>query len=151
MREPRRGCCSTSGRTFAAKDGTGATPLHRAVWRNAYAVAELLLDRGAAVDAPNDYGATPLHYAVWNNAGAAERLLRDRGAAQDATDDAGRLRGHEFGALLTSRKPPIAAAASSLAVHRITMRALATPRSHGDRRGARPHAADSARSIAAGV
>ena len=49
----------------------GFTPLHLAAQQGSSAVAELLVARGAMVDAEDDYGKTPLAVAVLN--------YRDRG------------------------------------------------------------------------
>ena len=43
-------------------------------------MAELLLDRGAEVDARDKYDDTPLHKAAFQNAHQAAELLLDRGA-----------------------------------------------------------------------
>ena len=82
-------------------DRAGGSPLHRAVAAGARAVIELLLDRGAAIDAlhgagpasdsgyaPADFA--PIDLALWNGPYfgirgdvATARLLLDRGAASD--------------------------------------------------------------------
>jgi uncharacterized protein len=64
---------------------TGYTPLHFAAEHHAVAVATVLLDAGAAVDALDDSGNTPLWQAVFNanGDGAMIALLRARGADPD--------------------------------------------------------------------
>jgi ankyrin repeat protein len=75
------------------------TALHHAADRGARndedagaaaAVIELLLQRGARVDARNDVGETPLHGAAGWWCWASMRLLLDRGAEVDALDEQGR-------------------------------------------------------------
>lgn len=61
----------------------GTTPLHCAAWKGHAAVAELLLDAGADVNALNQdghYGGTPLHAAAHGNQKAVAELLITRGA-----------------------------------------------------------------------
>ena len=52
-------------------------------------MAELLLDRGAEVDAGNEYGAAPPHYAAWNGARETLDMLLRRGADAGAKDREG--------------------------------------------------------------
>jgi hypothetical protein len=56
----------------------------------AAAVSQLLLQRGARVDARNQVGAVPLHASARNWYLEAMRLLLDHGAEVDALDDMGR-------------------------------------------------------------
>ena len=49
---------------------TGFTPLQLAAWRGHKDVAELLVAKGANVNATDSFGTTPLHYA------ATQTLLR---------------------------------------------------------------------------
>jgi ankyrin repeat protein len=64
------------------RDEQGFTPLHFAAQEGAAAVAQLLLDQGAEVDAVNSFGNTPLFTAVFNyrGDGSVIELLRERGA-----------------------------------------------------------------------
>lgn len=68
---------------------TGATPLTLAAQRNATAIAELLLEKGADVKAADAYGLTALHYAAKRgNMKLLARLL-DKGADINAKDKGG--------------------------------------------------------------
>ena len=53
-----------AGANVKVKNSNKATPLHRAVVRNDYAIASLLIDAGAEVDAQNTKGKTPLYLAA---------------------------------------------------------------------------------------
>jgi ankyrin repeat protein len=79
-----------------AADSIGFTPLHQAAALGHRAIAELLLDRGAELDAQTTRlytgpgqtiasGGTPLHAAVANQRLALVKLLLQRGAAPDAS------------------------------------------------------------------
>ena len=63
--------------------------LHHAAWKNDVATATLLIGRGAAVNAKNDYGETPLHYAAWKNAVETATLLIESGAVVNAKEKLG--------------------------------------------------------------
>ena len=67
---------------------TGWTPLHSAAgWNQDPAVAALLLDRGAEINARNSNGSTPLHLAAqYNPNSAVAELLVDRDADLNARD-----------------------------------------------------------------
>jgi len=75
----------------ALPPATGATPLVRAAERGHRDVVELLLDRGAPVDAPCPCagGETPLWAAIANGSLDAAALLLARGADPDAASFAG--------------------------------------------------------------
>ena len=68
------------GADVRAAQPDGATALHWASYRDASAVAALLIAAGADVDAANDYGITPLALACENGAGAMVRRLLEAGA-----------------------------------------------------------------------
>jgi ankyrin repeat protein len=75
------------------RDKDGSTPLHGAAWKGHAAVAALLLDAGAAVNARSQnehYGDTPLHAAAHGNQRAVAELLIDRGADVNAVSCNGR-------------------------------------------------------------
>ena len=86
-----------------ALDGSGVSPLHRAVRTRSLAAVRALLDGGAESRRPNKAGSTPLHLAVQNTGRGGSgsphareqqagiiRLLLERGAR--ATDQDGRGR-----------------------------------------------------------
>jgi ankyrin repeat protein len=67
----------------SAKDSDGSTPLHCATWKGHQNVVELLLSRGAEVNAHNQndhWGTTPLHAAAHANQRAIAELLIAHGA-----------------------------------------------------------------------
>ena len=66
----------------------GSSALHLAAAAGQVGMAELLLDRGAAVNMANDKRATPLHRAIEH--AQVVSLLIDRGADVNAIDDRGR-------------------------------------------------------------
>ena len=67
----------------------GETALMYAAWADARETADLLLDRGAAVEARDVHGWTPLYYAASGNARRAVELLLDRGAEVDSRENDG--------------------------------------------------------------
>ena len=76
--------------SLAAMSHEGQTPLHMAAAGDAAGVIQVLLDRGADVEASTlDVDARPLHYAAQYGALGAVRLLLDRGADVDARDAGG--------------------------------------------------------------
>lgn len=78
---------------ISARDTDGSTPLHCATWKGHLAVVELLLSRGADVNATNQndhWGTTPLHAAAHANQRAIAELLISHGADINATNLNGR-------------------------------------------------------------
>jgi ankyrin repeat protein len=78
---------------ISARDSDGSTPLHCATWKGQLAVVELLLTRGAEVNARNQndhWGTTPLHAAAHANQRAIAELLIAHGADLHATNLNGR-------------------------------------------------------------
>jgi ankyrin repeat protein len=76
--------------------------IHGAAGSGHEAVVQLLLEKGAEVDAKTGCGATPLHWAAWNGHRAVMRLLLKEGAAIHARSHSGATalhwaawRGHE--------------------------------------------------------
>jgi ankyrin repeat protein len=59
---------------------SGSTPLYVAASMGRLEVVELLLARGAVVNAANKSGATPLHAAMANGFGQVAAVLRAHGA-----------------------------------------------------------------------
>ena len=78
------------------------TPLHEVALKNHTSVIQLLLDRGADINARDAENQTALHKAAWNNCTSAMRLLLDRGADPNARNlanqtplDLARWRNHQ--------------------------------------------------------
>ena len=69
------------------RDKYQRTPLHLAAWKDSLAVAELLLDRGAKIEARDKWQRTPLHWAAYYDSIAVAKLLLDRGADYEARDN----------------------------------------------------------------
>ena len=69
------------------RDKRQRTPLHCAAIIDKLSVAELLLDRGAEIDARDGFQRTPLHFAARFDSYAVAELLLDRGADYEARDD----------------------------------------------------------------
>ncbi|KAJ3004488.1 UNVERIFIED_CONTAM: hypothetical protein HDU68_005052, partial [Siphonaria sp. JEL0065] len=68
------------------KNATKSTPLHYAAQNGHVDAAQLLLDKGASVNAECNTKRTPLHYAALNGHVDAARLLLDKGANVNAQD-----------------------------------------------------------------
>jgi ankyrin repeat protein len=73
---------------LSLRDPSGSTPLHHAAGFGSLAIVELLLDRGAEVNAENKRKSTPLIWAIHDE--AKVRLLLSRGARIDAKTVDGR-------------------------------------------------------------
>ena len=73
----------------SAKDGDGATPLHRAAEKGRKDVAEWLLAKGAEVNAMENDGYTPLHYAANQGHKDMAAWLLSKGAKINAKDNNG--------------------------------------------------------------
>ena len=71
------------------KNSNKATPLHRAVVREDYAIASLLIDAGAEVDAQNTKGKTPLYLAASLPRAGMVSLLLSAGADGGLADEKG--------------------------------------------------------------
>ena len=67
-----------SGADLNTKDSEGGTPLHHAAWNGHKEVAELLIEKGAVVNALGVNG-TPLDWAIFRNHTEAAALLRKHG------------------------------------------------------------------------
>ena len=72
-----------------SQDFDGETPLHIVSIKNQEAIATLLLERGAKVDARNYYGWTPMIWAAFCGNIEFMQILLDRGAEIDAKDNNG--------------------------------------------------------------
>jgi len=75
------------GRLWNSINDSGETPLHSACQNRE--IVELLLDRGANVEANNNHGMTPLHVTARDNCLDVAELLLDRGANLEARNDDG--------------------------------------------------------------
>lgn len=73
-----------------ARDSSGGTALHAAMFQKNIKIVKLLLDYGLDVNAigPKN-GYTPLHDAVWGNNPEAAKLLMERGAKTDIKNKEG--------------------------------------------------------------
>ena len=67
-----------SGADLNTKDSEGGTPLHHAAWNGHKEVAELLIEKGAVVNALGVNG-TPLDWAIFRNHTETTTLLRKHG------------------------------------------------------------------------
>ena len=80
-----------AGTDVNAKDG-GWTPLHQAAYKGHKEIAELLIEKGAGVDAKTDDGLTPLRLTILHFATTKEmvELLITNGADVNAMTDDGK-------------------------------------------------------------
>ena len=67
-----------SGADLNTKDSEDGTPLHHAAWNGHKEVAELLIEKGAVVNALGVNG-TPLDWAIFRNHTETAELLRKHG------------------------------------------------------------------------
>jgi ankyrin repeat protein len=58
----------------------GTTPLRAAAHANQAAIAQLLIEHGADVNAQDLYGKTPMHHTTFHKAKAVAKLLEKHGA-----------------------------------------------------------------------
>lgn len=78
------------GANINVRDSFGSTPLHRAISQNQKGMAELLIAKGADVNARAAQGGfTPLHRAVFDHRIEFVELLLNSGAKIDSKDDNG--------------------------------------------------------------
>jgi ankyrin repeat protein/mono/diheme cytochrome c family protein len=79
---------AASPEAVQGKDDGGSTALHHAAGYGPLGNVELLIDKGADVNAKNRRGSTPLHWAIHDK--AKVRLLLSKGAAVNARQAQGR-------------------------------------------------------------
>ncbi len=83
-----------AGAAIDSRDREGMTPLHLAAWVADVPTVELLVARGAPLEAKNDYGGTVLDFLVWvvenqwrdRDYAAVARILIDAGADRAAVN-----------------------------------------------------------------
>lgn len=73
----------------ASRNDMGVMPLHSAAAARELAIAEVLIENGAEVDAPSAGGSTALHRAAQNGQLAMVRLLLEHGARPNPINDEG--------------------------------------------------------------
>ena len=82
-------------RSINEKDADGRTALHRAAGGGHLAIARLLLEKGADIEAKDKYGTTALHFAASSGDEGLVRLLIEKGADVNAKDEDGMTALHE--------------------------------------------------------
>ena len=80
------GACEYLRRGADANRNLGWRPLHWAAFKNLRKMAELLIAKGADVDAASASGWTPLHRAAWNDSYEVAAVLIAKGANVHAKD-----------------------------------------------------------------
>ncbi|MDB4808156.1 ankyrin repeat domain-containing protein [Verrucomicrobia bacterium] len=79
------------GADVNAKGGmTGGAPLHYAAMFGRKEIAELLIAKGADVNAKDEAGRTPLYEAAWQGRGEIAELLIAKGADVNAKNEDGK-------------------------------------------------------------
>ena len=71
---------------IASRNELGKTPLHQSLTGGNNEIIELLIERGAAVNAQDHTGLTPLHVAAWWSITERAGILLDHDADIDAKD-----------------------------------------------------------------
>ncbi|KAK7952734.1 uncharacterized protein PG986_008462 [Apiospora aurea] len=98
--------CATERLDFRSLERSGKSPLLFAADRGHRKVAQILIDNGADINAPNSVGDTPLHIALKGGDIDMARLLIKQGANINAPDRGGRAPLHiavEYGCLDVAR------------------------------------------------
>ena len=67
-------------------DGIGATALHKTASGGYNDIVQLLLPKGASIEAMSKANNTPLHHAAWNDHTSTMKLLLSKGASIEATN-----------------------------------------------------------------
>ena len=98
----------------AGDDDTGDTPLHKAAFNNHKEIAELLIAKGADVNAKNNFGRTPLDNAIGRKLPEIADLLRKHGGKTGAE-----LNGGKPVAEAAKPEPPTAKA-PDISIHEAT-------------------------------
>ncbi|KAL8949422.1 MAG: hypothetical protein Q9222_004474 [Ikaeria aurantiellina] len=76
-----------AGADLEARDETGSTPLHWAIWHGHKDCLRLLLDRGVDIEARDNVNSTALHRAIFHGRDDFVRVLLERGANLEAQDN----------------------------------------------------------------
>ena len=68
-------------------DGIGATALHKTASGGYNDIVQLLLSKGASIEAMSKANNTPLHRAAWNGYTSTVEILLSKGTSIEATDE----------------------------------------------------------------